>query len=370
MREAGPVRTVGVEEELLLVDARTGEPRSVASAVVAHAAQAPQRAPDAGTLDAELQQQQIEIDTAPVADIADLAPQLRAWRRTADELARRSGARVAALATSPLPVQPEATVKARYQAMAEHFGLTTTEQLTCGCHVHVAVSSPEEGVAVLDRIRVWLPSLLALSVNSPYWQGQDSGYASFRSQSWNRFPSAGPTPIFGSPERYRDFTDALVASGVLLDHAMIYFDARLSQRYPTVEIRIADVCLHLEDTVLVAALARGLVETAATTWRHRAPAPDVPTELVRLATWRAGRSGLGAALLDPLTARPRRAVDVIATLLGHVLPALEASGDADLVAESWARLRERGTGAAAQRAWAADTDLHEVVRRAAEATLG
>ena len=163
---------------------------------------------------------------------------------------------------------PELTVKSRYQAMTEHFGLTTSEQLTCGCHVHVGVESPEEGVAVLDRIRPWLPVLLAISANSPYWQGQDTGYASFRSQAWNRFPSAGPTGVFGSVEGYRSYADALVATGVLLDHAMIYFDARLSDRYPTVELRVAD-------TVLIATLARALVETAVTSWRHHAPAPTV-----------------------------------------------------------------------------------------------
>lgn len=362
------MRTVGVEEELLLVDARTGAPRSVAAALVGHAERT-EEIPESGTVGVELQQQQIEIDTAPVTAIADLAPQLRQWRRTADELAGRSGARVAALATSPLPVTPEATVKARYQAMADHFGLTTTEQLTCGCHVHVGVESAEEGVGVLDRIRVWLPILLALSANSPYWQGQDSGYASFRSQAWNRFPSAGPTRVFGSAQSYRQLVDSLVSSGALLDHAMIYFDARLSDRYPTVEVRVTDVCLRVEDSVLIAALARGLVETAAAAWRSHAPAPEVSTEVLRLATWRAGRSGLDRELVDPLTARPRRAVDVVETLLGHVRPALTQAGDADLVAESWARLRERGSGATAQRSWAAESNLAGAVLRAADATL-
>ena len=173
------------------------------------------------------------------------------------------GARVAALATSPLPVMPELTPSPRYRAMNERFGLTTTEQLTCGCHVHVGVADDEEGVAVLDRIRIWLPVLLAISANSPFWQGRDTGYASFRSQAWTRFPTAGATEIFGSAAAYHERAEALVASEVLLDHAMIYFDARLSHKYPTVEIRVADVCLHAEDSVVVAGLARALVETAA-----------------------------------------------------------------------------------------------------------
>ena len=87
--------------------------------------------------------------------------------------------------------------------MVGHLGLTTAEQLTCGCHVHVAISSPDEGVAVLDRIRGWLPVLVALAANSPYWQGRDSGYASFRTQAWHRFPTAGPTPLLGSAAGYQ-----------------------------------------------------------------------------------------------------------------------------------------------------------------------
>jgi carboxylate-amine ligase len=155
---------------------------------------------------------------------------------------------------------------------------------------------------------------------------------------------------------------------VLLDHAMIYFDARLSDRYPTVELRVADVCLNVADTVLIATLARALVDTAATAWRHHAPAPTVRTGLIRLANWRAARSGLDGPLLDPLTSRPRRAADVGATLLEHVGPALVEAGDLDRVTAAWSDLRQRGTGAAAQRAWTADHGLAGMVLRAAAAT--
>ena len=272
-------------------------------------------------------------------------------------------------ATSPTAIDPVPARKPRYAAMVEHFALTTAEQLTCGAHVHVEVASDEEGVAVLDRIRVWLPVLLAVSANSPSWQGRDSGYASYRYQAWGRFPSAGPSPIFSSAGAYRDLVDRVVASGVLLDHAMIYFDARLSQRYPTVEVRVADVCLRVGDTVLLAALVRGLVDTAAANWRRHAPAPQVATELIRMASWRASRSGLSDTLVDPLTSRPRRAADVVATLVEHVRPALRRSGDLVRVEEAWADLRGRGSGAVEQRRWAATTSPGQVALRAASATL-
>ena len=350
------MRTVGIEEELLLLDPATGAPVALSARVLAEAdAEPPEPGPEGvgGSIEAELQQQQVEIDTRPQSDLDALARELRSARARVDALARAAGARVAPLGTSPVAAAALVTPKSRYAAMVEHFGLTTREQLTCGCHVHVEVASREEGVAALDRIRVWLPVLLALSTSSPFWQGQDSGFASFRYQAWGRFPGSGPTPLLGSASTYADLVDRSVASGVLIDHAMVYFDARLSQRYPTVEVRVADVCPRSTDAVLLAALCRALVETAVRSWRRHAPAPDVPAELVRLASWRASRSGLEGELLDPLTTRPRRAADVVRTLIDHVREALADAGDLDRVEATWADLRSRGTGAARLRGWAA-----------------
>lgn len=369
------MRTVGVEEELLLIDATTGVPMAVADAILRRAppsgATEDARAPGpGGTVDTELQLQQIETDTLPSERLDELARRVVEGRAKADRLARLSGARVAALATSPLPVSPQTTPKPRYGAMVEHFGLTTSEQLTCGCHVHVSIDSPDEGVAVLDRIRVWLPTLLALSVNSPFWQGVDSGYASYRSQVWNRFPTAGPNNVFGSPGAYSSRVDALLGSGVALDTGMIYFDARLSANYPTVEIRVADVCLDAEDTVMVAALVRALVETAARQWQSGRDAPVMPTALIRAAGWRAARSALAGDLLDPLTGKPRAAGAVVESLLAHVAPALADSGDQSFVHEALSRLLDRGPGAAIQRAlYQRSGDFREVVREAADYTI-
>ena len=141
--------------------------------------------------------------------------------------------------------------------MRRRFGLTAAEELTCGCHVHVAVDSEDEGVGALDRIRPWLAPLLALTANSPFWQGLDSGYASYRSQVWSRWPSAGPYAPFGSSAGYHGAVGAMLDSDTVLDRGMVYYDARLSAEHPTVEIRVGDVCLDVDDAVLLAALARG-----------------------------------------------------------------------------------------------------------------
>jgi carboxylate-amine ligase len=255
--------------------------------------------------------------------------------------------------------------------MLETFGLTALEQLTCGCHVHVSVQDDEEGVAVLDRIRVWLPILTALTANSPFWLGQDSGYASFRSQAWNRWPSAGPTGPFGSPAAYHRLIDDLLGTGTVLDQGMIYFDARLSAGWPTVEVRVADVALHVEDAVLVAGLVRGLVETAARGWRAGSPVPDMRTEVLRVAAWRAGRSGLSGDLVHPLTGAPSPAAEVVTALVDHVHDALADSNDLELVERGVAEVLRRGTGATLQRRVFEETgDLAAVVRTAVAATQG
>ena len=260
-------RSVGVEEEFLLVEPETGRPMAVAGTVLQAAGQA------AGSdLEAELQQQQLETNSRPCQSLDDLHRDLRRCRASAATAASRAGARVAALGTSPVPVDPRPVRTSRYQRMAEDFGLTAHEQLTCGCHVHVEISSAEEGVAVLDRAGPWLATLLALSANSPFWQGLDSSYASFRYQVWGRWPCSGPTEPFETVQAYHQTVRQMVATGTLTDSGMVYFNARLSERYPTIEIRIADVCLRAEDTVLIAALARALVETEARASREARPA--------------------------------------------------------------------------------------------------
>ncbi|QYX82477.1 glutamate--cysteine ligase 2 [Streptomyces akebiae] len=353
------MRTVGVEEELLLVDPQTGEPQARAAAVLARAAL---EGTDQDVFEKELHDEQVEFATHPQSSMTDLGAEIVRCRKDAARHAEGLGSAVVALATSPLPVSPTITMNSRYRWMAREFGLHTQVQLVCGCHVHVSVESDDEGVAVLDRMRPWLSVLTALSANSPFWQGYDSRYASYRSQVWDMWPMAGPTDVFGSAERYHQCVTDLIATGVVRDQGMVYFDARLSQRYPTVEIRVADVCLHPDTAVLVAALARGLVETAAREWRAGVEPLGHSAGLLRLATWRAARSGMSENLLDPVTMRPRPALDVIRSLLHHVEGALVDHGDADLARDAVAALTGRGNGARVQREVMARTgSLREVV---------
>jgi carboxylate-amine ligase len=336
------VRTVGVEEEFLLVDPDTGTPRAVSHLALA--------GEDGDRLTGELQREQVETATRPCVGLDELGGELRRARAVAARAAASAGSALAALGTSPLPVEPTVSTKDRYQRMARRFGLTVAEELTCGCHVHVGVESDEEAVGALDRLRPWLAPLLALTANSPFWQGTDSRYASYRSQVWSRWPSAGPYAPFGSPAAYHRTVAAMIASDTVLDRGMVYFDARLSAEHPTLEVRVADVCLDVDDAVLFAALVRALVETAAAQWRADTAPDPVRLELLRLAAWRASRSSVDGMLLDPGSWCPAPAADVLGRLVAHVTPALEEAGDLARVRELLADVLGRGTGARAQRA--------------------
>src|SRR3712207_1538455 len=310
------VRTVGVEVELLVVDhsgrpvplgpaalevaARRGEGETVEEHDRAEREDGDTREADdpAARLVPELKAQQLEFGTRVCTGLEDVAADLRHWRERADAAARGVRARVAALASSPVRVEPRSTPGERYTQMVDAFGLTAAEQLTCGCHVHVAVEDDEEGVGILNRIRVWLPVLTALTANSPFWLGRDSGHASYRAQAWNRWPSSGPNELFADAAAYHRLVQQLLATETIIDTGMVYFDARLSERWPTVEVRVADVALRAEDAVTLAGLVRGLVETTAEEWRAGVPAPPVPSEGGRGAARRGRRPGPGRGLVQ------------------------------------------------------------------------
>ncbi|MGA8791058.1 MAG: glutamate--cysteine ligase [Paenarthrobacter sp.] len=339
------MRTFGVEEELLIVHPVTGEPLALADALLAGHHQPA----SATSLSHELKLEQIETQTRPCHSYGDLLHQIRRGRAMANEAARPHGARVVAIATSPLDSNTHTTPDPRYAAMLDRFGIIATEQLTCGFHVHTSVESPEEGVVVLDHIRDKLAVLTALTANSPYWRGLPTGFDSYRTQAWNRWPTSGPSGVFGSLTAYRRIVNRLLETGVILDEGMIYFDARISRNHPTVEVRVADVCLRAEDAALIAVLVRALVETASLEMLDGVEPTAVPTALLRMASWQASNAGLRGELLDFGDFRPQPAADVVWALVDYVSPVLDDQGELELVKTGISELLERGNGAHEQR---------------------
>ncbi|WP_405474260.1 glutamate--cysteine ligase [Paenarthrobacter ilicis] len=363
------MRTFGVEEELLITDPADGTPLALAAGILNAVAPGENDAGNGPSLKSEFKQEQIEVNSLPCSTADQLRAEIRSGRALADNAARGAGARVAALATPPVFHATPTAGNQRYAAMGVGFGLISREQLTCGFHVHVSIESPDEGVAVLDRMRHWLPALLALSANSPFWMGADTGFSSYRTQIWNRWPTAGPADVFGSAAGYQAVLAALLETGVPLDEGMIYFDARLSRGHPTVEIRIADVCLYAEDALTIAVLARALVETSAREWREGVPPSGVLTPVLRMANWKASRFGVDQQLLHPVEQAPFSAADVVGALLRHIRPALAESGDLELARAGVANILRRGTGERLQRqAYARRRRLSDVVSVAIAST--
>ena len=345
------LRKVGVEEELLLVDPETGGLANAAGHVL-HEHRTERRdtpPPSASTdLEGELLRHMIETHTDPSTDLGRIAAQLREARRTAIAAAEQSGVALAAVGTAPLgQVDPAVSANPRYERIVNEFGDTGRGAGTLGMHVHVDVSDDEEGVRVIDAVRPWLPLLTALSANSPYAGGRDTGYASWRQQVWTRWPTSGPAEPFGSAAGYQQVSQALIDVGAALDTGMLYYEARLSAKYPTVEIRVADTCTDIGDALLVAALARALVHTGADSSPPRKP---WRTDLLRAAWWRAARYGLSGDLVHPVTAERVPADTAVRALRDAVADALQVAGDLDLVDEAIERLAASGTGARRQRA--------------------
>ncbi|PWR09944.1 carboxylate--amine ligase [Micromonospora acroterricola] len=337
--------TLGVEEEYLLLDPDSGRNLPVADQVLAAL-----RGSAREQSRQEFRHSMVEMVTPVCADLGELRAHLVALRRSAGEAATAAGARLVAVGATPL-AEPHRTVpdKPRYHAMSRRYGPVAHDPAVCGCHVHVGLPDRELAVQVCNHLRVWLPVVQAITTNSPLHDGQDTGHASWRSMQLERWPSIGPTPYFDSAADYDRTVDELIAAGIMLDAAMVYWYARPSVAYPTVEVRVGDVCPTVDDAVLVAGLVRALVATTAADVRAGARAPGIRDCLVAAAHWRAAHDGLDGELIDLRAGGTRPAWALVDELLATVTPALARHGDLEYVIDQLARLRSEGTGATRQR---------------------
>lgn len=340
--------TVGVEEEYLLVDPVTGAPMPVVEDVRRTAGVGPFAEVD--EVQDELLQAQIEVATPVCWNLEEVGGHLLRLRHAVGSAAEANGCRVAATGAAPLrgAVPVPVTRTPRYLKMEGEARQLVDEQLICGMHVHAGIPDRETGVAVLNRIRGWLPTLLAMSANSPFWDGRDTGFASWRTLVFGRWPVSGPPPHFEGLADHEQRVEALVASGVIADRGQVYWQARLSDRFPTVEVRCADVQIRADDAVMFAGIVRAMVATAIAEEKAGARLSVTPPELVQVANWQAARHGLNGTLLDPL-GRPHSSGDVLYALLDHIAPALEEAGDLRVVSALVHRLLRDGTAADGQR---------------------
>jgi carboxylate-amine ligase len=331
--------TVGVEQEFLLVDPETRRPVPLAPRVreLAHAP---------GDLDVqgELTPFQIEIATGVTSSFEDLDEQVRAARRVLVQAADEAGCRLVATGMPPIGKAgpPPGTDDPRYHQIEYSHRRLVIGQGACGLHVHVGVEDKAEALRASNKLRVWLPTLLALSANSPIYEGEDTGYASWRSMVWSRWPVSGPPPSWDGPEHYDRTVDAIISTQALLDRAMVYWDVRPSANHPTVEVRVADIPQLATEVVVLAELIRALVVSEPSEQR-------VDDPVLRAAYWRASRDGVDGLAADPHTGKLSPAFDRAVELVEHVAPALRDRGTLSTVERQMDWLRHNGCGAARQR---------------------
>ena len=360
--------TLGVEEEYHLVDAVSGALREGPEVVE----EGERRF---GTqVQNEISTAQLEIGTPVCSSLREVRAALQRLRAGAAAVAAEAGLAVLACGTHPFGTWREQhlTDGERYVRLHERWGMLALQQLITGTHVHVSVPDPELAIAVLDRLRPDLPTLLAMSGSSPYWEGEDTGYASFRTQWYARFSVTGLPEVFGSRAAYDETVAALVRAGIADDASHLYWDARPATRYPTLEVRVGDTMPRLDDAVLHAGLARALVQQAAADAVAGLPVPALRPELGRAARWRAARYGLEGELLDARSGALVPAAELVNSLLDRVRGPLEQTGDRDEVCALAEALLARGTSARRQRDLMARTgDLAQVVHAVvAEAQQG
>jgi glutamate---cysteine ligase / carboxylate-amine ligase len=358
--------TFGVEEEFLLVDADSGEPLPLNRAV---AEQAKALGVD---LQLELTSCQVETTSEVLSSSDELRTELVRLRRVAAQAADAAGARLLAVALPPtLPHAFPITDTPRYREIAERFGMIAHEQGISGCHVHVAVPTRELGIRVSNRLRPWLPALLALTANSAVYRNADTGYASWRSVLWARWPSAGPPPHFDSADEYDAGVQMMLDSGAMLDDGMVYWDVRPSADFPTIEVRVADVPATVGETVLLATLVRAAVMTAIDDEQSGAPVMPLTPHALKAAYWKAAREGLDGTAVDLADTHAAVPTERLLTnLIDRVEPALKAVGDDEMVRDELARIASEGNGAMRQRrAWRRRHEVADVLDEAATATL-
>lgn len=357
-RSGNPTLTLGVEEEFLLLDRSDGHPVDRASAILTLLGGDPR-------IKYEFLQCQLETVTGVCTDLEQVEQELESTRRLAAGAATTLDCHLAAIGMAPQDGSGPCPVTAdpRYLQVVARYGSLAVGPGTCGCHVHVGVPSRELGVRVLARLRPYLATLLALSANSPVADGRDTGWASCRYLRWIRWPSAVPPQVWRSAADYDAAVHRLILRGDALDERGVYFHARLSPRYPTVELRIMDACLTVEDTVLVAGLARALVALAIDDERSGAPIKAISGRRISAELHAAARYGLDAHAVDPSSGGtvPHR------LLLDGVLNRLP---EPEPMARMLHCLARRGTGADRQRAmWARADTPQRFAQLLADATL-
>jgi glutamate---cysteine ligase / carboxylate-amine ligase len=319
--------TIGVEEEYQLVDLESGELRSHGGAV--------RRADRSGAVAGEVQDTMLEIGTPICRDARELRDRLRERRFQTAAAAASEDLEILAAGTHPFSGWKNQVLASgtRPRLLVELFRQLLRQQSIWGMHIHVSIPDDLDRVLLMNTVRTFGPHLLALSCSSPFHLGEDTGFDSFRTISWRGFPFSGVPPHFESADHYREYVAMLLDAGTIPDERTLYWSVRPSCRYPTLELRMCDVCPRIGDAVAIAAFARAIVAAAAEDTLQpigSSLSASLQDEVLRENVWIAARDGLAATLIAPEQPGDRIQIrEAINDLLRTVQPIAERLGDAE-----------------------------------------
>ena len=287
--------TLGIEEEFQILDNDTYRLRSQMSKIIDDGKVFLQE-----RIKEEMHQSMVEMGTNICENIHQVRDEVSYLRQQVIKLADDEGVKVAAAGTHPFSKWDEQliTPNPRYDAIIQEMADVARGNLIFGMHVHVAIPSREEGLEILNTVRYFLPHLYALSTNSPFWEGRNTGFKSYRSKVFDKFPRTGIPPFFASVAEYDKFVDILVKTNCLDNSKKIWWDIRLHPFYPTIEFRICDVVMTVDEVTCIAALMQCLVAKLYKMNRKNQNFKNYRRLLLNENKWRAARWGIESKLID------------------------------------------------------------------------
>jgi len=361
----GPRYTVGIEEELMILDAASLDLVNAIDSILGEQ-------PPAGEIKPELLESVLEIATSPCADVRQAGEELRALRAFARDRARRKGLEIASSGTHPFARWEDQRVVSddRYRGLIRSLGFVARQELVFGMHVHVGMADPQETVAVANAMRPYVPLLIALSANSPLWRGEPTGLMSSRVPIFRAFPRVGLPPRFQGWGDFARRVQAMSEAGLIEDYTFLWYDVRPHPRLGTIEVRAMDSQTRVEHTLALSALVVSLVKLLVERFQRREQPPEPHWEMLDENRWLAARHGLEAELFDAAAGERRGVRELSAELLGELGPhARELGCAAEL--EVVHDLLDAGNGAARQQmVYEANRDLRELMAEIVATTSG
>jgi glutamate---cysteine ligase / carboxylate-amine ligase len=364
-RFEGPRYTVGVEEELMIVDASSLDLVNAIESILGED-------PPSGQIKPELLESVLEIATSPCPTVPVLADELASLRALARDRAQREGLEIGSAGTHPFARWEDQRVVSddRYRGLIQSLGFVARQELVFGMHVHVGLADPEEAIYVANALREHVPLLIALSANSPLWRGAPTGLMSSRVPIFRAFPRVGLPPRFDGWQDFARRVDAMSDAGLIEDYTYLWYDVRPHPRLGTVEIRAMDSQTRVEHTVALSALVVSLVKLLVERREQDVQLPESPWEILDENRWLAARHGLDAELLEQASGRRRGVRELSAELLAQLQPHARELGCERELAGVEDILRSGNGALRQQMVYEANHDLRELMAEIVATTSG